>query len=62
MVIKMYEIISDETFEDSWGDITHKGDHLETTMHEEESEFRRYVFEKYGPAGENIKIKWRKIK
>lgn len=58
----MYEIISDEEFEDSWGGTTHKGDILETTMHNEEKAFLKYVFEKYGPAGENIKIKWRKIK
>lgn len=57
----MYEIIANEEFEDSWGGITHKGDILETTMHEEEEEFLRYILEKYGPNGEQIKIKWRKI-
>ena len=57
----MYEIISNEEFEDSWGGITHKGDTIETTMHEDKKEFLKYILEKYGPTGENIKIKWRKI-
>lgn len=58
----MFVIIANEEFEDNWGGITHVGDVLETTMHEEEDEFLRYILDKYGPTGENIKIKWRKIK
>lgn len=57
----MYVIISNEEFEDSWGETTHIGDVLETVMIEDENEFMKYVLDKYGPGGEDIKIKWRKV-
>ena len=57
----MFVVIADEDFEDCWGGITRKGDVLETVMHSEEKDFIRYVLDKYGPTGEDIKIKWRKV-
>lgn len=57
----MYVIISNEEFEDSWGETTHIGDVLETVMIEDENEFMKYILDKYGPNGEDIKIKWRKV-
>ena len=56
----MYIIYSDEDFESIYGTI-HKGDILETCMHEEQDEFFKYLFGKYGPNGQDIKTKWKKI-
>lgn len=58
----MYVIIANEEFEDVWGEVIHVGDVLETVMYDEEKDFLRYVLDKYGPGGEDIKVKWRKSK
>ena len=60
MVIKVFVIISNEEFEDFWGETVHIGDVLETVMIEEEQELKRYLLDKYGPTGENIKVKYRR--
>ncbi len=57
----MYIVIANEEFEDSWGEITHIGDVLETVMIDDEKDFIRYILDKYGANGENIKIKWRRV-
>ncbi len=57
----MFVIISNEEFEDSWGGITHIGDVLETVMIEDLDELKRYLLDKYGPTGENIKVKYRRV-
>lgn len=56
----MFIIISNEEFEDFWGETVHIGDVLETVMIEDEQELKRYLLDKYGPTGENIKVKYRK--
>ncbi|MBO5478546.1 MAG: hypothetical protein J6J36_08130 [Clostridia bacterium] len=56
----MFIIISNEEFEDFWGETTHIGDVLETVMIEDEQELKRYLLDKYGPTGENIRVKYRR--
>lgn len=53
-------IISNETFESNYGTI-HKGDTLETVIGREKKDLQRYLHDKYGPTGENIKIKYRRL-
>ena len=57
----MYIIYSNEDFDSIYGKIK-KGDILETCMHENEKDFIKYVLDNYGPNGQNIKIKWKKVK
>lgn len=57
----MFVIIANEEFEDFWGETVHIGDVLETVMIEDLDELKRYLLDKYGPTGENIKVKYRKI-
>lgn len=60
-MIKVFVIISNEEFEDFWGETTHIGDVLETVMIEDEQELKRYLLDKYGPTGENIRVKYRRV-
>lgn len=57
----MYVIYSNEDFDSIYGKIK-KGDILETCMHEDEQDFIKYILDNYGPNGQNIKVKWKKIK
>ena len=52
-----FNIISLEEFENYWNGITKIGDVLETVQQESLIECKKYVYEKYGPYGENIKVK-----
>ena len=59
--IIMFIIIANEDIE-SWSGTIQKGDILETNMHEDLNEFLNYLKNQYGPKGQNIKVKWRKVK
>ena len=56
----MFVVIADEEIE-CWSGTIHKGDVLETNMHEDLNEFLKYLNNQYGPRGQDIKVKWRKV-
>lgn len=55
-----FNIISLENFDSIFGPFK-KGDIIETIEQENEFECRQYVFDKYGPMGENIKVKIKEV-
>ena len=56
----LFNIICMENFNSVFGPIK-KGDKLETVEQENKLECKQYVYDKYGPMGENIKVKIKEV-
>ena len=57
----MFNIISAEEFETDYGTIK-KGDVINTLHFESKDECNEWVYENYGPMGENIKVKIKEVR
>lgn len=55
-----FNIISLENFDSIIG-LIKIGDIIETVEQENELECKQYVYDKYGPMGENIKVKIKEV-
>ena len=55
-----YIVTSKEEFE-AWFGTVKPGDELENFEAEDDASAKRYAYEKYGPYGEDIKIRLRRV-
>ena len=57
----LFNIISAENFDSVYGFIK-KGEIINTVQFKTHDECKQWVYDKYGPMGENIKVKIREVK